>query len=244
MRKRSPRCGGAWSARGGTIAAVASRRKGAAKKRSARAAKERPERKQDPRLWATRALAQDGVPFAEETWIVAVSPARLPDGDVLHWHPPMPVAFNLVQAERFRERGVKSRERIMGNLKRRQDGARGPSTSSNTVIDCIFDLQTAVLCSFLAIESLANHAIETLPDRAALTHNKKVYDKDAMVRELSINDKLKKVMPKLDGGQHTSQVTRSSGVATARSRTSAMNWSTSRSEASHPILTSRVPTTA
>lgn len=180
---------------------MATRRKGSSKKRAARAAADRPERKQDPRLWAVQAFAQDGVPFTEETWMVAISPARLPNGEVLHWHPPMPVAFNLIQAQGFRQRGVKSRERIMGHLKRRRDDASGPSASTNTVIDCIFDLQTAVLCSFLAIESLANHAIENLPDGTTLAHNKKVYDKDSMIRQLSINDKLKKVMPKLVGGQ-------------------------------------------
>jgi hypothetical protein len=82
------------------------------------------------------------------------------NASVLMWHPPMPVAFNLVEADRHRARGVKAWEKIMNSLKRRtEENAYGPSTTARTVIDCIFDLQTAVLCSFLAIESLANHAI-------------------------------------------------------------------------------------
>jgi hypothetical protein len=69
-------------------------------------------------------------------------------------------------------------------------------------MDCIFDLQTAVLYSFLAIESLANHAIESLPDDATLTHDGKVYDKASMIRALRIDDKLKKALPKLADGEH------------------------------------------
>ena len=58
-----------------------------------------------------------------------------------------------------------------------------------------------MLCSFLAVESLANHAIETLPAGTTLALKAKQYDKGAMVRRLSIDEKYKKVFPLLDGGQ-------------------------------------------
>jgi hypothetical protein len=172
------------------------------RRRAARPAAERPERRQDPRLWAVRAHAQDGVPFKEETWVYAVSPGRMKDGSVLMWHPPMPVAFNLVEAARYRDRGVKERKKIMGSLRARAaPGAWQPSANTRTVIDCVFDLQSAVLCSFLAIESLANHAIETLPTGTTITVRSKTYDKGAMVRWMSTDDKYKRVFRLLPGGQ-------------------------------------------
>jgi hypothetical protein len=132
------------------------------RKRASRAASERPERQQDPRLWA--------VPMPPDAWIYAISPARMPDGRLLRWIPPMPVTFNLIQAKRYRDRGVSERISIMSRLaKRRDDEAYGPANPRRTV-DCIFDLQTAVLCAFLAIESFANHAVETLPDGKTITY--------------------------------------------------------------------------
>jgi hypothetical protein len=152
-------------------------------------------------LWAVRAYSQDGVPFKDETWVVAVSPSRMKNGSILMWHPPMPVAFNLIEADRHRARGVKARGKVMSSLKRRrEDDTWGPSATARTVIDCIFDLQTAVLGSLLAIESLANHAIETLPTGTTLNYKNKTYDKGQMVRWLSTDDKLKKVFRLLDGG--------------------------------------------
>ena len=89
----------------------------------------------------------------------------------------------------------------MGNLKHRDGGTRGPATTSSNVLDCIFDLHTAAICSFLAIESLANHAIETLDDATTVTIKKRVYTKHELVRELRINDKMKRIFPLVDGGR-------------------------------------------
>lgn len=113
----------------------------------------------------------------------------------------MPIAFNLVEADRFRTRGVKARKQIMAALTTSKGKVRKPSASTRLVIDCVFDLQTAVLCSFLAIESLANHAIETLPTGTTVTRKKKTYDKGAMVRWLSTNEKYKLAVPLVEGGK-------------------------------------------
>ena len=124
------------------------------------------------------------------------------NGSVLMWHPPMPVAFNLIEADRHRARGVNARAKVMNSLQQRdEENTYGPSATARTVIDCIFDLQTAVLCSFLAIESLANHAIETLPTGTTLSYKNKTYDKGQMVRWLGTDDKLKRVFRLLDGGE-------------------------------------------
>lgn len=183
---------------------VSTKKRSGSKKRrpAARKASARPERRQDPRLWAVRAYGQDGVPYQEETWIYVVSPARMRTGSVLMWYPPMPITFNLIEADRHLARGVKAREKVMNSLKpRREEDSYGPSATPRTVIDCVFDLQTAVLCSFLAIESLANHAIETLPTGTTLRYKNKTYDKGQMVRRLSTDDKLKRVFRLLDGGE-------------------------------------------
>lgn len=112
----------------------------------------------------------------------------------------MPVAFNLVQAKRYRDRGVRERQSIMSRLAKRRDGeAYGPKNSRRAV-DCIFDLQTAVLCAFLAIESFANHAIETLPDGKTITRKGDTLDKPAMIR-VSTDEKFKRVVPLLDGAK-------------------------------------------
>jgi hypothetical protein len=172
------------------------------KKRSAaaRSARERPERRQDPRLIAARAVGQDGVAFSEEMWVLGVSPARMADGRVLMWHSPQPVAFNLIEAMRFRDRGRKRRLAIMGNLEKRRDDNYGPR-NSRAAIDCLRDLQAAVLSAFTAIESLANHAIDMLEDDATLMRKEERLSKDKLLR-LGVSEKLKIVVPMAEGGRH------------------------------------------
>lgn len=115
------------------------------------------------------------------------------------WYPPQPVAFNLVEANRFRGRGVKRRRAIMAQLRRRDDGGLGPQ-NSRAVIDSLSDLSAAVLFGFTAIESLANHMIEMLDDDATITSKSTTIPKSEMVR-IGIDDKLKTVPVKLDGGR-------------------------------------------
>ena len=105
------------------------------KRAAARPASKRPERQQDPRLVAVEAKGEKG----EKLWVLVNSPVDLDDGSRLIWHPPQPVAFNLVEAKRFRDRGVKARTNIMAKLKKRPSGdelsptIRGrPSTASAT----------------------------------------------------------------------------------------------------------------
>jgi hypothetical protein len=142
----------------------------------------------------------DGVPVPPDTWIYVISPAQMPDGRLLRWYPPMPVAFNLIQAKRYRDRGVSERLSIMSRLaKRRDDEAYGP-TNPRRAVDCIFDLQTAVLCAFLAIESFANHAVETLPDGKTITYKGSTLDKPAMIR-IATDEKFKRVVPLLEGAR-------------------------------------------
>lgn len=88
----------------------------------------------------------------------------------------------------------------MAKLRKRPSGNGVQPNNSTTVLNCIRDLQSAVLYSFTAIESLANHAIDMLDDDLTLTIKKKTYGKKELVN-LGIDEKLKRVVPKLDGAK-------------------------------------------
>ncbi len=175
-------------------------------KRAARPAKDRPERGKDPRLVAVPAREMDGEELPPGTWVQVLSPVLMDDGRELLWYPPQPVAFNLVEAKRARDRGAKSRRNIMAKLKRRPSGDAVQPINSTTVLNCIRDLQSAVLYSFTAIESLANHAIDMLDDDFTMVLKKKTYRKRDLVG-LGIDEKLKRVVPKMDGAQKVAGTT-------------------------------------
>jgi hypothetical protein len=143
----------------------------------------------------------DGEALPPGHWVLVVSPVNMDDGVKLMWHPPQPVTFNLIEAKRYGDRGVASRRSIMGNLTARPDGGYEP-LNGHAALDCLSDLSAAILFAFTAIESLANHAIDMLPDGASLTRKGKAVAKDDMVRGLGVDDKLKRVMPMVEGGMH------------------------------------------
>jgi hypothetical protein len=117
------------------------------------------------------------------------------------WHPPQAVTFNLIQAKTHRDRGARQRRSIMAKLKARDDGGYMPQNSS-TVLDCVGDLYAAVLFSFTAIESLANHAIEMLPDDFVLERRGRSIPRDDLALSVGIDDKLKLIVPEVEGGKH------------------------------------------
>lgn len=140
-------------------------------------------------------------------WILAVSPVRLPDGSVVAYHPPQPVAFNLLEAKRHRDGGVKQRRAILGNLEAPDaNGQRRPQDSA-AVIDCLSNLVGAVLRAFTAIESLANHSIDQLDDNATVNVERQgqpvTIGKADMVRRLNITEKLELAVPQLADGNAT-----------------------------------------
>lgn len=51
------------------------------------------------------------------------------DGRMLNWHPPQPVAFNLVEAKWRCNRAVPRRRAIMGNVIGRRNGAYQPQNT-------------------------------------------------------------------------------------------------------------------
>lgn len=60
--------------------------------------------------------ADDPLDVEPGDWLVAACPVRLPDGRVLAYHPPRPVAFNLIESKRHRDRGARRRHAVVGNL--------------------------------------------------------------------------------------------------------------------------------
>ncbi len=78
--------------------------------------------------------------MSEDTWAVSVSPARMHDGRLLMWYPPQPVAFNLIESKRYRDRGVKRRRAIMAKLRTRPDGESYGPENPSSAIDCVSDL--------------------------------------------------------------------------------------------------------
>jgi hypothetical protein len=177
---------------------MSSKRQRRRRPRAARPARDRDERQQDPRLVATQ-IAADGPGGREGNWLLAVSPVNLADGRRLMWHPPQPVAFNLLEAKRHRDRGVSQRRSIMGNLGGRPDGV-GP-TNSHAALDRLSELAAAVLFAFTAIECLANHAIDMLPDDTVVALRKgRELAKHDLITSVGIDDKLKRVGPLLDLG--------------------------------------------
>ena len=85
----------------------------------------------------------------------------------------------------------------MGNLTARPDGAYGPS-NSHAMLDCLAELVAAVLFSFTAVESFANHVIDMLPDNTLLASGKGELAKHDLVRSLGIDDKFKRAIPLLE----------------------------------------------
>lgn len=117
---------------------------------------------------ATRVTGIGGQAVAPGTWVVAVSPVRMDDGRMLNWHPPQSVAFNLVEAKRLCDRSAPRRRSIIGNLHTRPNDSFGPA-NSQALIDCVSDFVAAVLFAFTAIESVANHSVDELPENATVS---------------------------------------------------------------------------
>jgi hypothetical protein len=114
----------------------------------------------------------------------------------LWFQAPQPVAFNILEARRFRNSGEANRVEAMGNLKdRRKEGQVQPADPT-LVLDALADLSAAVLFSFAAIEALANHTIDQLEDGTTYTDSRgREQDKAGMVRWLSIEEKLRGAVP-------------------------------------------------
>jgi hypothetical protein len=177
------------------------------RKRASRRASERPERGQDPRLAAAEVVEDVDQGLKQGDWVVGVSPVNLVDGRTLIWPSPQPIAFNLVEAKRAVRRGARERFKIMSQLKCREGDARYSPPFRRETIDAIGDLQVAVLGSFTAIESFANHAIDRLievkdEDVEVKREDGQMVSGESLVRRLRLEEKFKLIFPLLEGGRN------------------------------------------
>lgn len=163
--------------------------------REQRAAQERADRelmRTDPRLTIAHARHVPGARLSRLPYVITVvSPMKLPDGRRVWFQAPQAVAFNLLEAKRFRDSGEASRVAALDDLKPRPDGSWQPADAS-LVLNALSDLSAAVLFSFAAIEALVNHTIDQLPEGTTYVDSRKrTRSKAEMVRWLSIEEKLR-----------------------------------------------------
>lgn len=168
--------------------------------RAARELREREEAWIDPRLRADRAKHVPGARLSRVPYqLVVVSPVELPDGKTVWFQSPQAGAFNILEAKRLRDHGEAKRLEALDDLEPRPDGKSWQPLAEGLILDALADLTGAVLFSFAAIESLANEMIDNLPDGSVFTDSrKKERDRSEMVRWLSIEEKLRGVIPRFD----------------------------------------------
>lgn len=171
------------------------------RKRPARSATAHSPSQIDPRLIAAEVVTSESDVANPGDWVVVASPVRLSDDRLIVWYPPQAVAFNLIEAKKYCTRGARQRRAIMGNLGARNEPGTYQPANPQSTLDCIADLSAAVLFSFAAIESLANHVIDMLPDETTVVFGKRELAKADLVRHLGIEDKFKRVVPLLDGAK-------------------------------------------
>src|SRR5690349_5435058 len=88
-------------------------------------------------------------------------PVRMPDGQVICFPAPRFVAFDLIEAKRHLDRGVRLRKRALEQLRASPDGTV-TIVDKQAVLDCFAEFVEAVLLSYAAVEALVNEMIESL----------------------------------------------------------------------------------
>ncbi len=124
------------------------------------------------------------------------------------FRPRQAVAFNLIEAKRFRDAGEAARRAALADLEPRGAEGEWQPADPSLVLNALSDLSAAVLFSFASIEALANHTIDQLHDDATYEDSRgRTRTKAEMVRRLSIEEKLRGAVllltkqPRLDKGR-------------------------------------------
>jgi hypothetical protein len=142
-------------------------------------------------------------PHKAGTLIGAVTPVRMPDGQIIWFPAPRFIALDLVEARRHLVRGLRLRKRALGSLRTMADG-KITITDKRTVFDCFAELVEAVLLSYAAVEALVNEMIESLADDVRIKRiNAKGVEvelgKTDIVRRMSTAEKLDAAIPLVTG---------------------------------------------
>jgi hypothetical protein len=144
----------------------------------------------------------EGVPVDEETFAVVVEPVRLASGQVLAFQAPHVAPFYLLTAKALRDAAEPRRQAALTETLTTPDGQLRPSEPAAS-FDALEGLAIAVILSAAAIESHANDAIGRLDETASITVKRRgievVYERDSMVRQLGLDEKVGEAVPMLTG---------------------------------------------
>ena len=129
--------------------------------------------------------------------VLAVGAVKMPDGQILQYVGPSVVTFNLIEARRHQLKAEGTRAQILERLQQ-PNGGSDPAAMT-AVFDFLSAASSSVLMAFAAVEGFANALIDNLPDGTQLPFERDeatvMYEKEMMVRRLSIAEKLDIVAP-------------------------------------------------
>jgi len=148
----------------------------------------------DLRTRAAGAIAQDGVPLDREHRLVVMQSVRDSEGAFRYFPSPLADALDLLTARDLRKKGELARVRAWKTCNTPFDQG-ATTTDERAANDALAYLSSAVLLSFAAIEAYANEKISGLPPQTELKVGKRVVSQPDMARQLSMEDKLKRVVP-------------------------------------------------
>jgi hypothetical protein len=170
-----------------------------------RSSKVRPDPRQGYTFLAEDVSAGGALRFPHKagTMLGVVMPVRMANGQVISFPAPRFVAFDLVEAKRHLDRGLRLRAKSLSHLRELDDGAM-TITDTQAVLDCFAELVEAVLLSYAALEALVNEMIESLDDSVKISRtNAKGIEvelsKTDMVRRMSTAEKLDTAIPLITG---------------------------------------------
>lgn len=153
----------------------------------------------DPRVTYSPITAVNGEPIPPGALATLQAVATLPDGRELVYPGPNVAGFNLVEAHRHHERAMKLRAEFIRNLRHQLPDGRWQTADARRTFDYLSSATSAVLMAFTAIEGIANALIDRLPEDATVEierrGDKVECRKDAMVRSLSISEKIELAVP-------------------------------------------------
>lgn len=154
-----------------------------------------PRQRADTRTRQTRALGENGVQYASPERLIHMQPLRTESGDLVYFPSPFAWVLLIDVARTFRDRGERARRRTWKSLTPFADGQVAQDEVAAN--DALAYLSAAVVLAFAAIEAYANEELERLPATETIKVGRQEIARDDMARQLSIEDKLKKAVPRL-----------------------------------------------
>lgn len=162
----------------------------------------------DARITATQLAEPFHSPWTDHTyptgaWVTVSDSVKAIDGNgVIGFQPPQVVSFNLLESNAHCLKAERLRTQVLAHVKSLSDGSIRP-TNSSAVLDVMSEAASGLFFAFSAIEGLANVSVDELPETTTVTVQRKglmiVYEKESLIRRLSVAEKLDKVVPLVTG---------------------------------------------